>query len=45
MIDLNSISTTDASAVRSSVIAARQMGLELLASMGEVPKCLGTPYL
>ena len=35
----------DASAVRSSVIAARQIGLELLASMGEVPKCLGTPYL
>lgn len=35
----------DASAVRSSVIAARQIGLELLASMGEVPKCFGTPYL
>lgn len=35
----------DASAVRSAVLAARQIGLELLAAMGDQPECLGTPYL
>ena len=35
----------DASAVKESVLAARQIGLELLISMGSYPEIPGTPYL
>lgn len=35
----------DASAVKESVLSARQIGLELLISMGSYPEIPGTPYL
>lgn len=35
----------DASAVKEAVLAARQIGLELLISMGSYPDIPGTPYL
>lgn len=35
----------DASAVKEAVLAARQIGLELLISMGSYPNIPGTPYL
>lgn len=35
----------DASAVKEAVLAARQIGLELLISMGSYPEIPGTPYL
>lgn len=35
----------DASAVRSAVLEARQMGLELLIAMGSYPEIPGVPYL
>lgn len=35
----------DASAVRESVLEARQVGLELLIAMGSYPEIPGTPYL
>lgn len=37
--------TGDTSAVRNAVLTARQVGLELLVSMGSYPKIPGTPYL
>ena len=35
----------DASAVKNSVLEARQAGLELLIGMGSYPDIPGTPYL
>ena len=35
----------DASGVKQSVLAARQIGLELLVGMGSYPEIPGTPYL
>ena len=35
----------DASAVKESVLTARQIGLELLIAMGSYPEIPGTPYL
>ena len=35
----------EASAVREAVLAARQIGLELLISMGSYPEVPGTSYL
>ena len=35
----------DASAVKEAVLQARQIGLELLISMGSYPDIPGTPYL
>mgnify|MGYP003291564244 CR=1 FL=1 len=35
----------DASAVKAAVLEARQIGLELLISMGTYPEIPGTPYL
>lgn len=37
--------TGDASAVKSAVLAAREIGLELLISMGSYPEIPSTPYL
>ena len=37
--------TGDASAVKEAVLCARQIGLELLISMGSYPEIPGTPYL
>jgi microcompartment protein PduB len=35
----------DAGAVRQAVITAREVGVKLLATLGDEPKCLGTPYI
>jgi len=35
----------DAGAVRQAVLSARDVGLKLLATLGESPKALGTPYI
>lgn len=35
----------DSGAVRQAVIAAREMGITLLGTLGEKPKSLGTPYI
>ena len=35
----------DASAVKAAVLEGRQVGLELLISMGSYPEIPGTPYL
>lgn len=35
----------DAGAVRQAVITAREVGIKLLATLGETPKCLGVPYI
>ena len=37
--------TGDASAVKEAVLTARQVGLELLISMGSYPEIPGTPFL
>ena len=37
--------TGDADAVRESVLTAREIGLQLLISMGSYPEIPGTPYL
>lgn len=35
----------DSGAVRQALIAAREVGLKLLSTLGEVPKSLGVPYI
>ena len=35
----------DASAVKTAVLTAREIGLELITAMGEYPGCPSTPYL
>lgn len=35
----------DAGAVRQAIITARDVGVRLLGSLGETPKCLGVPYI
>ena len=37
--------TGDASAVKNAVLTAREVGLQLLISMGSYPEVPGTPYL
>jgi ethanolamine utilization microcompartment shell protein EutL len=37
--------TGDSGAVKQAVIAARDVGIKLLATMGDEPKPLGKPYL
>jgi ethanolamine utilization microcompartment shell protein EutL len=35
----------DAGAVRQAVMTARDVGVRLLGTLGETPKCLGVPYI
>ena len=35
----------DAGAVRQAIITARDVGVRLLGSLGDTPKCLGVPYI
>jgi len=35
----------DAGAVRQAVITARDVGIRLLATLGDQPACAGTPYI
>lgn len=35
----------DAGAVRQAIITAREVGIKLLGTLGETPKCLGIPYI
>jgi microcompartment protein PduB len=35
----------DAGAVRQAIITAREVGVKLLGTLGEFPKCLGVPYI